>query len=344
MKLIQKLADPTRPVIVGEVSQNHDGSLGTAHAYIDALADVGADAIKLQTHIADEESTLDDQFRVKFSYQDGTRYDYWRRMEFTEAQWLELKRHADERGIGFLSTPFSVAAVELLARIGVEAWKIGSGDTLFREMTDAILDTGKPLIVSSGMSDWKELDGIVSRVRQAGTPLSLLQCTTQYPTRLEDVGLNNLQLMKERYGVRVGLSDHSGSVSPSLAAIARGFPLIEVHVSFDRRMFGPDVPASLTVDEIGTLARFASDVALMDASPVDKDEMASRLGDLKALFNRSVAPSRDLPAGHILEEDDLVAKKPGGGISWGEHGKLVGSRLLSDVSRNRLLKLEDLEQ
>lgn len=344
MAFIEKLSDPARPVIVGEVSQNHDGSLGMAHAYVDALADVGADAIKFQTHIADEESTLDDQFRVKFSYQDGTRYEYWRRMEFTEPQWLELKHHADERGIGFLSTPFSVAAVNLLSRIGVEAWKIGSGDTLFQEMLDAILATGKPLIVSSGMSDWQELDDMVSRVRRAGTPLSLLQCTTQYPTRLEDVGLNNLDLMKERYGVRIGLSDHSGSISPSMAAIARGFPLIEVHTTFDRRMFGPDVPASLTVDEIGTLARFASDVALMDASPVDKDEMAAQLGDLKALFNRSVAPSRDLSAGHVLEEADLVAKKPGGGISWAEHGKFVGSRLRSDVFRNRLLKLEDLEQ
>ncbi|WP_416898630.1 MAG: N-acetylneuraminate synthase family protein [Minwuia sp.] len=344
MTFIEKLTDPARPVIVGEVSQNHDGSLGMAHAYVDALADVGADAIKFQTHIANEELTLDDQFRVKFSYQDSTRYDYWRRMEFTEEQWLELKRHADERGIGFLSTPFSVAAVELLSRIGVDAWKIGSGDTLFREMSDAILATGKPLIVSSGMSDWQELDGVVSRVHEAGTSLSLLQCTTQYPTRLEDVGLNNLELMKERYGVRVGLSDHSGSTSPSMVAIARGFPLIEVHVTFDRRMFGPDVPASLTVDEIGTLARFASDVALMDASPVDKDEMAARLGNLKALFNRSVAPSRDLPAGHVLAESDLVAKKPGGGISWAEHGQFVGSRLRREVSRNRLLKLEDLEQ
>ena len=113
--------------IIGEVAQAHDGSLGMAHAYIDAIADAGADAVKFQTHIAAEESTPDEMWRVKFSYQDDSRFDYWRRMEFTEAQWRGLADHAGEKGLVFLSSPFSVAAVELLARIGVPAWKIASG-------------------------------------------------------------------------------------------------------------------------------------------------------------------------------------------------------------------------
>ena len=217
----QKLADATQPVIIGEIAQNHDGSLGMAHAYIDALADAGADAVKFQTHIAAAESTLDDQFRINFSYQDATRYEYWRRMEFTRAQWHDLKRHADDRGIGFLSTPFSVAAVELLSQIGVEAWKIGSGDTTADDMIDAILNTQKPLIISSGMSTWAELDALIARVRRTDVPMALLQCTSQYPTPFEQVGLNTMPIMQDRYGCRVGLSDHSGSPSPSLAAIAR---------------------------------------------------------------------------------------------------------------------------
>ena len=160
MTFVEKLADEQKAVIIGEIGQNHDGSLGLAHAYIDALADAGADAIKFQTHIAAAETTLDDQFRVKFSYQDETRYDYWRRMEFTEPQWAELKRHADERHIAFLSTPFSAAAVDLLKRIGVEAWKIGSGDTVEDTILQPILKTGKPLIVSSGMSSRSEFSTI----------------------------------------------------------------------------------------------------------------------------------------------------------------------------------------
>ena len=342
MTLIEKLADEKQAVIIGEIGQNHDGSLGLAHAYIDALADAGADAIKFQTHIASAESTLDDHFRVKFSYQDETRYDYWRRMEFTEPQWAELKRHADERDIGFLSTPFSAAAVDLLKRIGVEAWKIGSGDTMEDSILQPILSTGKPLIVSSGMSSWSELDATVARLTDARATFALLQCTSKYPTPMTDVGINVLPELKARYGCRVGLSDHSGSLSPSLSAIARGYSLIEVHATLDKRMFGPDVVASLTIEDIAQLVRFSVDQHIMDANPVDKDEMASELSQQKQLFGRSLALVRDLPQGHVLTENDLTLKKPGGGLPWCDRGELIGRALACDVLKNRLLKLEDL--
>lgn len=343
MKAIEKLLDDQHPFIIGEVGQNHDGSLGTAHAYIDALADAGADAIKFQTHIASEESTLDDQFRIRFSHQDDTRYDYWQRMEFTEPQWAGLKTHADERGIAFLSTPFSVAAVELLTRIGVEAWKIGSGDTQADAMISTILATGKPVIISSGMSDWAELDRSVDRLKGSGVPFALMQCTSKYPTPLTDVGLNVLPQMQDRYGCRIGLSDHSGLTAPSLVAIARGTSLLEVHVTFDRRMFGPDVIASLTVEEIATLAQFARDVGTMDSHPVDKDAMAAELARQKALFNRSLALKQDLPAGHVLTMADLTLKKPGTGLQWSQADQLAGRTLRHDVPKNRLLKTEDVE-
>src|SRR5438132_6125934 len=115
-------------LIVGEIAQAHDGSLGVAHAFIDAIANAGADAVKFQTHIAAAESTPSEPWRVKFSTQDETRYDYWKRMEFTEPQWLGLKQHADERGLLFLSSPFSLEAVELLQRIGITSWKVASGE------------------------------------------------------------------------------------------------------------------------------------------------------------------------------------------------------------------------
>jgi N,N'-diacetyllegionaminate synthase len=116
-------------LIVAEVAQAHDGSLGMAHAYIDAIADAGANAVKFQTHIAAAESTPQEPWRIKFSQQDATRYDYWQRMEFTETQWLGLKDHAGERGLIFLSSPFSIEAVDLLSRVGVAAWKVPSGET-----------------------------------------------------------------------------------------------------------------------------------------------------------------------------------------------------------------------
>lgn len=340
---VQKLRRRASPLIIAEIAQAHDGSLGMAHAYIEALADVGVDAIKFQTHIADQESTFDEQFRVKFSYQDKSRYEYWRRMEFSESEWAELKRHADEKGITFISTPFSKAAVELLERIGVPAWKIGSGDTMLSELIEPMIASGKPIIVSSGMSGWEELDVVANHLRRSGADFTLMHCTSQYPTPLENVGLNNLPAMEGRYQCRVGLSDHSGKMAPSLAAIARGFPLIEVHAVFDKRMFGPDTLASLTVDQIGDLVSFAHDMCCLDANPVDKDGIAESLAAQKALFGRSVGLAANLAAGHILQEGDLLPKKPAGGIPWTDKDRVIGRALNREVARTYLLKNEDFE-
>ena len=314
---LSKLDDEAAPVVIGEIGQNHDGSLGMAHAYIDALADAGADVVKFQTHIAREESSINDEFRVGFSRQDKTRFDYWRRMEFSD-QWAELKSHADDRNIGFLSTPFSVAAVQLLSRIA-DAWKIGSGDTMSSMILDAILPTQKPIILSSGMSSWQELDEVVTKISKNDAGFCLMQCTSKYPTPLSEVGLNVLTEIKSRYRCRVGLSDHSGSVSPALAAIARGFSLIEIHATFDKGMFGPDVKASLTIKEIQQVVSFSKDLKMMDDSPVDKDAKAIELENQKKLFGRSLALVKDLPFGHVLSENDLTPKA----WIWAELGRPI---------------------
>src|SRR4051794_9997433 len=179
-------------LIIGEVAQSHDGSLGMAHAFIDAIADAGADAIKFQTHIAAAESTPGEPWRVKFSRQDKTRYDYWKRMEFTEDQWNGLKEHADERGLMFLSSPFSVEAIDLLERVGVAAWKVASGEVNNFPALDRILATRLPVILSSGMSPLHELDEAVARVKASGVDLTILQCTSAYPCPPEKIGLNLL--------------------------------------------------------------------------------------------------------------------------------------------------------
>jgi len=163
--------------LIAEVAQTHDGSLGLAHSFVDAAADAGADAIKFQTHIAAAESTVEEQFRVNFSYKDKTRYDYWKRMEFTEEEWRGLYEHARQRNIIFLSSPFSVEAVELLDRIGVSAWKIGSGELNNDLLFFAIAGTKKPILLSTGMSNWKEISGTVETIKDYKNPLALFQCT-----------------------------------------------------------------------------------------------------------------------------------------------------------------------
>ena len=154
--------------IVAEVAQAHDGSLGMAHAFIDAAADAGADAVKFQTHIASAESTLDEPFRVRFSRQDPTRLHYWKRMEFTLEQWEELATHVHQRGLVFLSSAFSLAAVELLQKIGVAAWKIGSGEFASRDLWGVISATGKPIFFSTGLAKWTEIGNAVALFRSKG--------------------------------------------------------------------------------------------------------------------------------------------------------------------------------
>jgi N-acetylneuraminate synthase len=332
-----------RCLIIGEVAQAHDGSLGMAHAYIDAIARAGADAVKFQTHIAAAESTPGEPWRVQFSYQDATRYDYWRRMEFTPEQWCGLKKHADERGLLFLSSPFSVEAVDLLTCVGVAAWKVASGEVSNAPMFERMAAAGLPILLSSGMSPLRELDAAVERVKARGLPLAVLQCTSAYPCPPEKIGLNLIPLFRERYGCAVGLSDHSGTIYAGLAAAAMGIEALEVHVTMSREMFGPDVPASVTTAELGQLVEGVRFIEKMKASPVDKDALAADMAPLRGLFTKSVVLRGDLPAGTVLRAEHLAAKKPGTGIPAARMEELIGRRLKRDVAADAPLAEEDLE-
>ncbi len=330
-------------LIVAEVAQTHDGSLGLAHAFIDAIAGAGADAVKFQTHIAAAESTPGEPWRVRFSMQDASRCDYWRRMEFAEEHWVGLKRHGEDRGLLFLSSPFSIEAVDLLCRVGVPAWKVASGEVSNLPLLERIMATRLPILLSTGMSPLSEIDEAVARIKRSGHPLAVLQCTTAYPCPPEQVGLNLLSLFRERYGCPVGLSDHSGTIYPGLAAAALGCDVLEVHVTLSREMFGPDVPASVTTAELRQLVEGVRFIERMRASPVDKDAMARELEPLRQLFNKSVVARVDLPAGTILGPGHLSVKKPGTGVPAAALESLLGRRLARAVRADQCLEWEDLD-
>ncbi len=331
-------------LIIGEVAQAHDGSLGTAHAFIDAIADAGADAVKFQTHLAAAESTVREPWRVRFSPQDATRYDYWKRMEFSEEQWSGLRAHADDRGLLFLSSPFSVEAVELLSRVGVAAWKVASGEVNHVPLFDRMLETGLPFLLSTGMSPLAEIDAAVARVQARQLPLAVLQCTSAYPCTAEQVGLNLLSDFRRRYDCPIGLSDHSGTVFPGLAAVALGAKVVEVHVTFSREMFGPDVPASLTTAELRQLVQGSRYIERMLANPVDKDEASRELSDLRAMFTKSLVARVDLPLGTILEEQHLAIKKPGDGMAPERLQEVLGRKLKCRLAADSCLREDHFEQ
>jgi N-acetylneuraminate synthase len=340
--LSSNIIEDERCLIVAEVAQAHDGSLGMAHAFIDAIDSAGADAVKFQTHIAAAESTLGEPWRIEFSPQDKTRYDYWKRMEFTEQQWRGLKEHAEKRGLKFLSSPFSVEALELLARVGVAGWKVASGEVTNTAMLERMAATGLPILLSTGMSSLSEIDVAVERIKVHGSPLAVLQCTTIYPCPPEKVGLNLIPFFRERYSCAVGLSDHSGTIYPGLAAVALGIQVLEVHVTFSREMFGPDVPASITTSELRQLVEGVRFIEKMRASPVNKELMAQEMVELRRTFTKSVVIRRDLPVGTVLREEHLTVKKPGTGIPAECLPEVIGRRLTRPVMAGRLLSKEDL--
>ena len=330
-------------LIVGEIAQTHDGSLGAAHAYIDAIANAGADAIKFQTHIAAAESTPGEPWRVKFSRQDATRYDYWKRMEFTEEQWRGLAEHANERELIFLSSAFSPEAVELLERVGVPAWKVGAGEVSNLPLLAKMARTGKPMILSSGLSDWDELDAAVNCVRENGASVAVLQCTTAYPCPPEKLGLNVITELRRRYECPVGLSDHSGAIYAGLAAATLGAKLIEVHVAFSGECFGPDVIASITTPELKQLVEGVRFIERAMAHPVDKRAMAEELSELRRVFGKSIVAARDLNAGDRIAAEDIAFKKPGAGIPAARFNEVIDRRLKRAVAANALLSEDDLD-
>ncbi|GIU43393.1 N-acetylneuraminate synthase [Shewanella colwelliana] len=329
--------------IIAEIGQAHDGSLGTAHAYIDAVAETGANAIKFQTHIASEESTRHELFRVKVFPQDETRYDYWKRMEFTRDQWLDLAQHAKDVGLDFLSTPFSLAAVDILQEIDVPAFKVGSGDTGNDELIEALISTGKPILLSSGMSSYAELDEVVNKVKSAGSPLAIFQCTTSYPCEPEDIGYNVLSEMREKYKCPVGLSDHSGTIYPSIASAALGANLIEVHTVFSKRCFGPDTKSSLTIEELKNMVDGIRFVEKGIKSKVDKNMAAALRDNTKTLFSRSAFYIKDIAEGEIFEKHHFGMKKPGGGISFQQANSLIGKKCLSSKNFDDFVNIGDFE-
>ena len=332
-----------KPYLIAEIAQAHDGSLGILHSYIDAVAKTGVQAIKFQMHIAEAESSIYEPFRVKFSKEDDTRFDYWKRMEFSLEQWKEIKKHCDDVRLDFICSPFSNLAVDWLEEIGVHNYKIGSGEVNNLLLLEKICATGKPIIISSGMSSFDELDKTVDFLKNKSVDFSILQCTTAYPTKPEQYGLNVINELKKRYNVSVGFSDHSAKVSTGIAAVALGAEILEFHVVFHREIFGPDAIASLTIEETKQLVESVNDIQSAIDNPIDKNNN-NQFNELKSIFEKSLAINKNLPKNHIITFDDLESKKPKGyGISATDFQKVIGKKINKEKLKWDFLTEEDIE-
>ncbi|NDP27736.1 MAG: N-acetylneuraminate synthase [Flavobacterium sp.] len=333
----------TFPYIIAEIGQAHEGSLGILHSYIDALAKTGVNAVKFQMHIAEAESSEHEPFRVKFSLEDKTRFDYWKRMGFSLDQWKGIKQHCEELGLDFICSPFSNLAVNWLEEIGVTQYKIGSGEVTNFLILEKIARTGKPIILSSGMSSFEELDKTVLFLKEKKVDFAILQCTTAYPTQPEHYGLNVMQELQKRYEVPVGFSDHSAKMETCIAATALGASIIEFHVVFDRQLFGPDSESSLTITETKDVVRAVRNIARALSNPVDKNNTTD-FTSLKQIFEKSLAVNKNLPKDHRLTFEDLESKKPKGlGIDAARFQEVIGKKLNKELQQWDFLKEEDIK-
>jgi len=329
--------------VIAEVGLAHEGSLGCAFAYVDAVADAGADAVKFQTHLAEFESTAQESFRVPVFPQDRLRRDYWERTAFSEEEWTKLRKHADSRGLVFMSSPFSVEAVRLLRKVGMAAWKIASGEVNNLPMLREIASTGQPVLMSTGMSRSDEIDEAVNVLRQSNAGLVLYQCTSRYPCPPEHLGLNMIAEYGERYGVPVGFSDHSGEPAVAVSAYSLGACSVEVHVTFSRKCFGPDVSSSLTMEELESMVGGIRFLEKAFPSPVDKEAEARDLESVRALFTKSLVAAADLDTGTVLAGDLFGVKKPRLGIPAEDVDKVIGKTLVRRKRKDDFVTWDDVE-
>jgi N-acetylneuraminate synthase len=258
--------------IIAEVGLAHDGSLTQAHAYIDAIKRAGADAAKFQCH-ADDSTT---EWRVKLGWQKTeSRQEYWKRTGFKAEEWRGLKAHCDDLGLEFMCSPFSVQAVPFLDGL-VRRWKLPSGQVTNKALLDALGATRKPVLLSTGMATLEEVNEAAERLIGHGCEVRLMQCTTRYPCPPELVGLP----LVPHWG---GLSDHSGTIWPGIAAAALGCQVLEVHVCWSKAQGGFDTDASITVDQLRELVAGVRFVERALAN-VDKDALAGELEDTRRIF------------------------------------------------------------
>jgi N,N'-diacetyllegionaminate synthase len=322
--------------VIAEAGMNHDGSLGNAVRLAEVAAACGADAVKFQLHDPAAETTRDAPAPPYFQHE--SRWEYFERTAFTDNQWGTLKAACAAAGIEFVCSPFSIEAVDRLESLGVERYKIGSGEVANVELVRRVGRTGRPVLLTSGMSSWVELD---AAVEVAGDGVTVLQCTSQYPTPPERVGLNVIGELRERYGRPVGFSDHTLGNYAAFAAVTLGAVVVEKHFTLSKSVYGPDASLALEPEELEDLVRGIRTLEKMLANPVDKNDLEP-FAEMKRVFEKSVVTTADIPAGATIERTMLAAKKPGTGIPAAQLEDVIGRAAREPISADTVLTEEML--
>jgi len=323
--------------VIAEAGINHNGDLRIALDLVRAAADAGADAIKFQTHFPEHEML---RGGATAAYVGESLFDLLTRTALSRDDHVRLRDEAAQRGIVFLSTPFSREAADFLESIGVPAFKTGSGELTNVPLQQHIARKGKPMIISTGMSTPDEIERTVAAVRAVGAPFALMHCTSTYPTPYEHVQVDCIPALQSRYGVPVGFSDHTTGSYLAFAAVTLGASLFEKHFTASRSLPGPDQQGSMEPAELADVVRGVRAIerargAVKTIQPGEQD--------VRNMAHHSIVTLRDVAAGATIAASDVWPKRPGTGIPARQLGDVVGRVAARAIARDRLVQWDDLE-
>lgn len=329
--------------IIAEAGVNHNGEIKLAKKLIEVAKNAGADAIKFQTFKAEN---LVIKKAEKAEYQkdtteEGTQYEMIKSLELSEKEFRELANYAEKRDIMFLSSPFDKESVDLLDRLDVPAFKIGSGEITNFPLLKYIAKRRKPIILSTGMATLGEVEEALNIIRSEGVDdVILLHCVSNYPAKIEDVNLRAMETLKQAFKLPIGFSDHTLGITAPIAAVALGACVIEKHFTLDRNLPGPDHKASLEPDELKEMVKAIRDTekALGDGikKPTKEEE------EIKKIARKSIIAKVEIPKGTIITEEMLDVKRPGTGIKPKYMGIVIGSRAKTEIRPNEQITFEKL--
>ncbi len=329
--------------IIAEAGVNHNGDIALAKQLIDAAAEAGADAVKFQTFKADSlvtHTAKKADYQNKNTGSNGSQHEMLSRLELTEEMHHELIAHCHTREINFLSTGFDIESVDLLKALGQKIFKIPSGEITNLPYLRHIGQIGLPVILSTGMSTMGDIESALDALEQAGTSrkiITVLHCTTEYPTSMQEVNLHAMQSIHQAFGVAMGYSDHTSGIEVSIAAVALGASVIEKHFTLDRNLPGPDHKASLEPYELKNMVTAIRNIELAMGDGV-KRLTPSEVRN-KPIGRKSLVASQTIKAGDIFSPKNITAKRPGTGISPMQWDDVIGRAAARDYSINELIEL-----
>lgn len=326
--------------IIAEAGVNHNGSFALACKLVDAAKAAGADCIKFQTFKAEN---LVSRTAKKAEYQkkttgDSLQQDMLKKLELSFDEFLRLKKYCEQVGICFLSTPFDFDSIAFLNSIDMPFWKVPSGEVTNLPYLLELAKTGKPVVMSTGMCNMKEIQEAIHVLKTNGTKdIKLLHCNTEYPTPFEDVNLKAMETMRQEFGLEVGYSDHTKGIEVPIAAVALGATIIEKHFTLDRNMEGPDHKASLEPEELAAMVSAIRNIEKSLGTGIKEPSLSEKKNI--AVARKSIVAKTKIIAGEVFTEENITVKRPGTGTSPMKWFEVIGTKAVRDFNEDELITL-----